>query len=146
MKVKNCWDGEGSICIHQPKTCYTAILGYAYGGLIVSLINCHSTGTAVAANGVLKIARWIFSRLYAFLLHLYMIIICCLLRLTAQVKKCESHGRRHYGLAVSKRKISNEQVCDLNTTSVMLEAILIWSLCDKCINYSYGHFSKKVNL
>lgn len=50
MKIKSYWDGEESVCIHQPKPYYTAVPGYAYGGLIASLIDCHSTGTAAAAK------------------------------------------------------------------------------------------------
>ncbi|MDD2276957.1 MAG: PaaI family thioesterase [Smithellaceae bacterium] len=50
MKIKSYWDGEESVCIHSPKSCYTAVPGYAYGGLIASLIDCHSTGTAAAAQ------------------------------------------------------------------------------------------------
>ena len=50
MKIKSYWDGKESVCIHQPKPYYTAIPGYAYGGLIASLIDCHSTGTAAAAK------------------------------------------------------------------------------------------------
>ena len=50
MKIKSYWDGEESVCIHQPKLFYTAVPGYAYGGLIASLIDCHSTGTAAAAK------------------------------------------------------------------------------------------------
>jgi acyl-coenzyme A thioesterase PaaI-like protein len=51
MKIKSYWDGEESVCIHIPKPCYTGgAPGYAYGGLIASLIDCHSTGTAAAAK------------------------------------------------------------------------------------------------
>jgi acyl-coenzyme A thioesterase PaaI-like protein len=50
MKIKSYWDGEESVCIYQPKLFYTAVPGYAYGGLIASLIDCHSTGTAAAAK------------------------------------------------------------------------------------------------
>jgi len=50
MKLKSYWDGDESVCIHKPKAYYTAIPGYAYGGLIASLIDCHSTGTAAAAK------------------------------------------------------------------------------------------------
>jgi acyl-coenzyme A thioesterase PaaI-like protein len=50
MKIKSYWDGEESVCIHRPKPFYMAIPGYAYGGLIASLIDCHSTGTAAAAK------------------------------------------------------------------------------------------------
>jgi acyl-coenzyme A thioesterase PaaI-like protein len=50
LQIKSYWDGEESVCIHQPKSCYMAIPGMAYGGLIASLIDCHSTGTAAAAK------------------------------------------------------------------------------------------------
>jgi acyl-coenzyme A thioesterase PaaI-like protein len=50
LKIKSYWDGDESVCIHEPKRCYTAIPGYVYGGLIASLIDCHSTGTAAAAK------------------------------------------------------------------------------------------------
>jgi acyl-coenzyme A thioesterase PaaI-like protein len=48
-QIKSYWDGEESICEFEPKPYHTAILGYVYGGLIASLIDCHSTGTAAAA-------------------------------------------------------------------------------------------------
>lgn len=50
MQIKSYWDGEESVCIHTPKAYYMAIPGFAYGGLIASLIDCHSTGTAAAAK------------------------------------------------------------------------------------------------
>jgi acyl-coenzyme A thioesterase PaaI-like protein len=50
MKIKSYWDGEESVCIHTPQPYYMAIPGFAYGGLIASLIDCHSTGTAAAAK------------------------------------------------------------------------------------------------
>jgi acyl-coenzyme A thioesterase PaaI-like protein len=50
LQIKSYWDGEESVCIYQPKPFYTAVPGYAYGGLIASLIDCHSTGTAAAAK------------------------------------------------------------------------------------------------
>ena len=34
---------------HTPQPYHTAFPGYVYGGLIASLIDCHSTGTAAAA-------------------------------------------------------------------------------------------------
>ncbi len=80
MKIKSYWDGEESVCIHQPKPYYTAIPGYAYGGLIASLIDCHSTGTASAAKyrsenremDTLPPIRFLTASLH--------VIICCLLR------------------------------------------------------------------
>jgi len=51
LQIKSYWDGEESVCIHIPKPCYTGgAPGYAYGGLIASLIDCHSMGTAAAAT------------------------------------------------------------------------------------------------
>ena len=49
LQIKSYWDGDETVCIFQPKTYHTAIPGYVYGGLIASLIDCHSTGTAAAA-------------------------------------------------------------------------------------------------
>ena len=49
LQIKSYWDGEESVCTFQPKPYHTAIPGYVYGGLIASVIDCHSTGTAAAA-------------------------------------------------------------------------------------------------
>jgi acyl-coenzyme A thioesterase PaaI-like protein len=50
LQIKSYWDGEESVCIHHPEPQYIAIPGFVYGGLIASLIDCHSTGTAAAAK------------------------------------------------------------------------------------------------
>ena len=50
LQIKSYWDGEESVCIFLPQPYHTAIPGYIYGGLIASLIDCHSTGTAAAAT------------------------------------------------------------------------------------------------
>lgn len=50
LKIKSYWDGEESVCIYEPKPYHTALPGYTYGGLIASLIDCHSWGTAAAAK------------------------------------------------------------------------------------------------
>jgi acyl-coenzyme A thioesterase PaaI-like protein len=49
LQIKSYWDGEESVCRFVPRARYTAIPGIVYGGLIASLIDCHSTGTASAA-------------------------------------------------------------------------------------------------
>ena len=49
MQIKSYWDGDESVCTFTPKPYHTAVPGYVYGGLIASLIDCHSTGTAAAA-------------------------------------------------------------------------------------------------
>jgi acyl-coenzyme A thioesterase PaaI-like protein len=50
LQIKSYWDGEESVCIYTPRPYHKAIPGYVYGGLIASLIDCHSTGTAAAAK------------------------------------------------------------------------------------------------
>jgi acyl-coenzyme A thioesterase PaaI-like protein len=49
MQIKSYWDGEETVCEFQPKFYHTGLPGYVYGGLIASLIDCHSTGSAAAA-------------------------------------------------------------------------------------------------
>ncbi len=48
-QIKSYWDGDETVCTFQPKPYHTAIVGYVYGGLIASLIDCHGTGSAAAA-------------------------------------------------------------------------------------------------
>ena len=50
LQIKSFWDGEETICRFTPKPFHTAMPGYVYGGLIASVIDCHSTGTAAAAS------------------------------------------------------------------------------------------------
>ncbi len=49
LQIKSYWNGEETIAVYTPKPYHIAIPGYVYGGLIASLIDCHSTGTASAA-------------------------------------------------------------------------------------------------
>jgi acyl-coenzyme A thioesterase PaaI-like protein len=49
LRIKSYWDGEESVCHFTPEPYHMAMPGYVYGGLIASLIDCHSTGTAAAA-------------------------------------------------------------------------------------------------
>ena len=49
LQIKTYWDGEETSTIFTPLPQHMAIPGYVYGGLIASLIDCHSTGTAAAA-------------------------------------------------------------------------------------------------
>lgn len=48
-QIKSYWDGEETVATFTPAPYHTAIPGFVYGGLIASLIDCHSTGTASAA-------------------------------------------------------------------------------------------------
>ncbi|MDA8123651.1 MAG: PaaI family thioesterase [Deltaproteobacteria bacterium] len=50
LQIKSYWDGEETLCIYEPKPCHTAVAGIVYGGMIASLIDCHSTATAAAAK------------------------------------------------------------------------------------------------
>lgn len=51
LQIKSYWaeNGEETVCEVQPRPYHTAVRGYVYGGLIASVIDCHSTGTAAAA-------------------------------------------------------------------------------------------------
>ncbi len=49
LQIKSYWDGDEAVCTYTPRSYHTAIPGYVYGGLIASLVDCHSTGTAAAA-------------------------------------------------------------------------------------------------
>ena len=48
-QIKSYWDGDETVTFYTPRPYHTAIPGFVYGGLIASLIDCHSTGTAAAA-------------------------------------------------------------------------------------------------
>lgn len=50
LKIKSYWDGEETVCIHEPGPEHIANPGIVYEGLIASLISCHSSGTAVATK------------------------------------------------------------------------------------------------
>lgn len=49
LQIKSYWDGRESVAKFQPQKYHLAFPGYVYGGLIASIIDCHSTGTAAAA-------------------------------------------------------------------------------------------------
>jgi len=49
LQLKSYWDGEEAVAIFYPKPYHIAFPGYVYGGLIASIIDCHSIGTAAAA-------------------------------------------------------------------------------------------------
>ncbi len=48
-QIRTFWDGDESVTHYLPKPFHTAVPGLVYGGLLASLIDCHSTGTASAA-------------------------------------------------------------------------------------------------
>jgi acyl-coenzyme A thioesterase PaaI-like protein len=51
MQIKSYWDRRTStaVCTYTPDAHQIGVPGYAYGGLIASLIDCHCIGTAFAA-------------------------------------------------------------------------------------------------
>ena len=49
LQIKSYWEGDEAVCSYTPRPYHTAIPGYVYGGLIASLIDCHSTGMAAGA-------------------------------------------------------------------------------------------------
>lgn len=49
LNIKTYWDGEASVTVFEPEPYHIAVPGYVYGGLIASLFDCHSSGTAAAA-------------------------------------------------------------------------------------------------
>ncbi len=48
LKIRSFWDGEETVCTFTPDQQHSAIPGFVYGGLLASLIDCHSTGSAAA--------------------------------------------------------------------------------------------------
>lgn len=50
LAIESRWDGDETVCTFSPRPEHTAIPGFVYGGLIASVIDCHSTGTAAAAR------------------------------------------------------------------------------------------------
>jgi len=48
-RIRTFWDGDETVTRFTPEPYHTAVPGFVYGGLIASLVDCHSTGTAAAA-------------------------------------------------------------------------------------------------
>ncbi len=48
-RIKTYWDGDQTVTRFTPLPEHTAVPGYVYGGLLASLIDCHSTGSGAAA-------------------------------------------------------------------------------------------------
>lgn len=49
LHIRTFWDGEETVTRFTPKAHHTATPGFVNGGILASLIDCHSTGTAAAA-------------------------------------------------------------------------------------------------
>lgn len=50
LHIQTYWDGEEGASRFTPRPHHTAFPGFVYGGLLASLIDCHSMGTAIAAT------------------------------------------------------------------------------------------------
>jgi acyl-coenzyme A thioesterase PaaI-like protein len=48
-RIKTYWDGDSTVTRFTPLPEHTAVPGFVYGGLLASLIDCHSTGSGAAA-------------------------------------------------------------------------------------------------
>ncbi len=48
LHVQTFFDGEEGVAHFTPKPYHTAFPNYVYGGLLASLIDCHTMGTAIA--------------------------------------------------------------------------------------------------
>ena len=49
LRIKSYWDGDEAICEWQPEDHHIAFPGYLNGGIIATLIDCHSVNTANSA-------------------------------------------------------------------------------------------------
>lgn len=49
LHIQSRWEGEETVCSFTPRPHHTAVPGFVYGGLLASVIDCHSTGSAAAA-------------------------------------------------------------------------------------------------
>ena len=50
LQIKTYSEGEQTVARFVPRDYHTALPGFVYGGLIASLIDCHSMATAAAAS------------------------------------------------------------------------------------------------
>lgn len=48
-RIRTFWEGDETVTRFTPLPEHTAVPGFVYGGLLASLVDCHSTGTAAAA-------------------------------------------------------------------------------------------------
>lgn len=50
LHFKTRWDGGETVTVYTPRPEHAAVPGFVYGGLIASLIDCHSMGTAALVH------------------------------------------------------------------------------------------------
>jgi acyl-coenzyme A thioesterase PaaI-like protein len=49
LRIKSYWDGDETVCTWHPKEHHIAFPGFLNGGIIATIIDCHSINTACAA-------------------------------------------------------------------------------------------------
>lgn len=49
LHIQTFWNGEEGVAHFTPQPYHTGWPGFVYGGLLASLIDCHSIGTSIAA-------------------------------------------------------------------------------------------------
>jgi acyl-coenzyme A thioesterase PaaI-like protein len=49
LRIKSYWDGDEAVCEWQPEDHHIAFPGYLNGGIIATIIDCHSVNTANSA-------------------------------------------------------------------------------------------------
>ena len=117
LKIKSYWDGEESVAHFTPREYHTAVPGFVYGGLIASLIDCHSTGTGAAALFKESGENGNYPRCVTASLHVDYIKptpIDCELELRGKVKKID--GRK---VTVLVDLIAKGKVCAKGKVMVM---------------------------
>jgi len=50
LQIKSHWDGQDLVCRFEPRPFHIGHPGVVYGGLIASLVDCHSIWTALATT------------------------------------------------------------------------------------------------
>lgn len=50
LHVRSTWDGNETVARFTPRPEHIAVPGFVYGGVLASIIDCHSIGTAAAAS------------------------------------------------------------------------------------------------
>lgn len=73
LHLKSFCEGEEVVAIFKPEPYHIALPGFVYGGLIASLIDCHSIATAAAAEvkqrGGCELSRYVTGSLKVDYLH-----------------------------------------------------------------------------
>ncbi|MDY6796680.1 MAG: PaaI family thioesterase [Actinomycetota bacterium] len=49
LRIKSYWDGDEAVCAWQPENYHIAFPGYLNGGIIATIIDCHSVNAANSA-------------------------------------------------------------------------------------------------